>query len=141
MPSLTIAIPQDGPFVQIMVSVSGARGQALKAAGLPIPPPVVGRGLLDTGASVSAIDRRATQQLGLAATGHTLIHTPSTGTQPHPVAQFDVSFAISMDNQQIHILPTSFLVIESDFAAQGFLALLGGDLLDHGIFFTMDRHA
>lgn len=134
MPSLTIAIPQDGPLVQMMIGVSPARVSALRAAGAPVPPHISGRGLLDTGASISAIDRRVAQQLGLTATGYTLIHTPSTGAQPHLVAQFDASFSIVMDSQQIHALPTSFLVIESDFSTQGFSALLGRDVLAHGLF-------
>jgi hypothetical protein len=134
MPSLTIAIPQDGPLVQMMNGVSSARTIALRAASAPIPPLVPGRGLVDTGASVSAIDRRVAQQLGLAAIGSTLIHTPSTAAQPHLAVLFDVSFAILMDYQLMHLLPVSFLVIESDFSAQGFLALIGRDVLDHGTF-------
>lgn len=61
MPSLTIAIPQDGPLVAMMIGVSAARAQALRTAGVAVPPLVTGRGLLDTGASVSAIDVRAAQ--------------------------------------------------------------------------------
>lgn len=134
MPSLTITIPQDGPLVQMMIGVSLARSLALRAAGAPVPQHVSGRGLLDTGASISAIDRRVAQQLGLAATGYTFIHTPSTGVQPHLAALFDVSFSIVMDKQQVHPLPTSFLVIESDFATQGFSALIGRDVLGRALF-------
>ena len=139
MPSLTIAIPQDGPVVQMVIGVSTARGQALHAAGIPTAPLVSGRGLLDTDASVSAIDLRVAQQLGLSPTGYTLIHTPSTGAQPHMAAQFDISLAIMMDNQQIHLLPTSFLVIESDFSSQGICALIGRDVLAHGLFLYNGR--
>lgn len=45
MPSLTIAIPQDGPLVQMMVGVSPARASALRAVGGPVPSHVSGRGL------------------------------------------------------------------------------------------------
>ena len=134
MPSLTITIPQDGPLVQMTIGVSPPRSSALRAAGAPVPQHVSGRGLLDTGASISAIERRVAQQLGLVATGYTLIHTPSTGMQPHLAARFDLSFSIVMDNQQVHALPTSLLVIESDFSSQGFAALIGRDVLRHALF-------
>ncbi|HET6883282.1 MAG TPA: aspartyl protease family protein [Pirellulales bacterium] len=133
MPSLTIAIPQDGPLVNIAIGTSSARMQALRAAGASVPTPASCRGLVDTGASVSAIDRQIAQQLGLAPTGFTLIHTPSTGVQPHVAAQFDISLAIMMDNQHLHMLPVSFLVIESDLSTQGFGALIGRDVLALGL--------
>lgn len=92
MPSLTIAIPQDGPFVQIMIGVSSARSLALRVGGAMIPPLVSGRGLVDTGASISAIDRRVAQQLGLGATSYTLIHTPSTEKLVRKSLQIDPDF-------------------------------------------------
>jgi hypothetical protein len=102
---------------------------ALKIAGLPFASPSVILGLIDTGASNSALDRHIITLLGLQCRGIVSIHTPSTGSGYEVRNQFDVCFILGeTENPPLSItLP----VVESDFASQGFYALIGRDVLDH----------
>lgn len=61
--------PLRGPLLNAGVGVSEGREAALKAAGLPVPPIVVFRALVDTGASCTAIDPDILAPLGLSSTG------------------------------------------------------------------------
>ena len=54
-----------GPLVKGVWSVPGALASRLIAAGRPVPPPVVGRLLVDTGATVTSISLDVSTQLGL----------------------------------------------------------------------------
>jgi len=58
-----------GPQLQLYVGVSHARGQALLQGGQTIPQLRLIRGLVDTGASTTAIDPSVIQGLGLSPTG------------------------------------------------------------------------
>ena len=71
---------------------------ALLAANLPVPNPVQIRGLLDTGASGTAIDPSVLTALGLTPTGTTLVNTPTTGATPQVAEQYDVGFVIPGPN-------------------------------------------
>jgi hypothetical protein len=58
-----------GPRCDLYLAVSVPRENALKAAGLPIPAPILVKGLVDTGASVSGVDPETIEKFGLVATG------------------------------------------------------------------------
>jgi hypothetical protein len=107
----------------------------MQAAGISVPQPQVIQGLIDTGASCTCIDTSIIAKLGLQATGTTLIHTPSTGTTPHKVSQFDVAFFMFMDNQQWQLMHAVLPIIGSDFSAQNHHCLVGRDILARGAFF------
>lgn len=117
----------DGPIVQLVVGVSMPRMVALQAAQLPTPQPRQIFGLIDTGASCTAIDSPIIRSLGINPTGTTQILTPSTGGVPHQCDQYDVGIAIVM--QQLHFMRVTLAVIESDLSNQPIDALIGRDLL------------
>jgi len=106
----------------------------LRAAGQPIPPPVVGRGLIDTGASSTAIDPSVIQSLGLLPRGTINILTPSTGAVPHVCNQYDISLIILMTPPQFHVASLTIPVVESQLLNQGIHALIGRDVLSNGMF-------
>jgi predicted aspartyl protease len=85
--------------------------------------------LIDTGASMTAIDSQIIQALSLPQSGSVQIHTPSTGSTPHTCKQYDVAIALSLSNQQIWWLATSLAVTESNLSSQGIDGLLGCDVL------------
>jgi hypothetical protein len=114
------------------VGVSKPREDALTKAGQPVPPPVVARLLIDTGASGTVIDPAIVNQLNLSPTGLMTIHTPSTGVTPHQINQYDVSLVI------LHqILTRTFFALpigECSLKSQGIDGLLGRDILTHCLF-------
>lgn len=55
----------NGPTVQVTVTVSQDIAAQLTQAGHPVPTPVAGTALIDTGASSTCIDDAIAQQLGL----------------------------------------------------------------------------
>lgn len=118
--------------------LSAPRSLALQLVGQVIPQPVVARLVVDTGASLTAIDCAIIQQLNLTSTGSTLIHTPSTQGQPHAANQYDVGLTIYGATMNDIVYTTAALpVIDGNFRAQGIDGLLGRDVLATGRLFYL----
>ncbi len=117
-----------GPMIDVKVMQSSQRVAALKQANLPYVHPVTILGLLDTGAGCSALDRGVIRTLGLNPTGMIKIHTPSTGTNYEERNLYDASLVIGEGYPKP--LAVTLPILESDFASEGFLALIGRDILD-----------
>lgn len=134
MPSLSLQITPYGPVVDLMVGVSSPRYEAMKKAGLPDPPLIKARMLVDTGASQTNVCTSIIQQLGISPTGQVMMHTPSTGTTPVAMDQYDVNFYINLPHasalqNSMHVVPT-IPVTSSNFSAQGIDGLIGRDILE-----------
>jgi hypothetical protein len=123
MPFVTLPVSRDGAMIDLSVALSTPRIEAMKKAGRPFPSPMTIRGLIDTGASLSAVDPRVIQGLGLAPTGSTLIHSASSGATPHPCNLYDVCLAFL--KPQITYISVAMPVFECDLASLGFDALIG----------------
>ena len=122
------------PIVNIFVGVSGARNQALVAAGQTVPPVQTVRALVDTGASGTRIDPMVFAALQLQPTGMTPMLTPSTGNTPVDTETYDVGIvipgAVTAGVQDPPLVMPNIPVSASHlFAAQGFHVLLGRDIL------------
>jgi hypothetical protein len=111
---------------------STGRGEALKRFGLPYSSPQTVTGLIDTGASCSAIDILLANGLGLERRGVTNVHTPSTGDRLESRNLYDACFVLGEGHSKALHLTLS--VIESEFASQGFFVLIGRDVLEHCVF-------
>jgi hypothetical protein len=133
MPILSFQIDQAGPIINAAIGVSAPRIMALQKAGLAVPPPVIVRALLDTGASCTCIDSAVIAKLGILPSGIVQVHTPSTGGTPRSCNQFDVSLFVLMDGNQVHVPSSVIPVIESDLSQQGIQALIGRDVLNQGV--------
>lgn len=128
MPVLTGRIdPHDGPIIEVKLLQSPRRVAALRRDGLGFSAPVEVAAPLDTGASCSAADRSIIQRLGLSQHGTANIHTPSTGGAYQARGLFDASIVIGA--QLAVPLEVTVELIESDFTTQGFLDLIGRDVL------------
>src|SRR5262249_19421286 len=79
MPSLTAPLVAEGALVPVLIGVSAASVQALRAGLHPIPQPVAVNALLDTGAEITGIDTSIVQQLGLPSSGPILANLPAHG--------------------------------------------------------------
>jgi len=112
------------------VGVSQARRAALTTAGWAVPDFIQTRAMIDTGASCTCVDASILQQLGIPPTGSVAVRTPSTGTIPHMVNQYDIGFFVLFDNPPKSLYAAQTLaVVESTLAPQGFQALIGRDIL------------
>lgn|SRR5579871_1313808 len=116
-----------GPLLPVAISVHPILAQQLQAQGTALPAPVGGFGLIDTGASVIAVDQSVVQQLGIPPIGIVNVGGVS-GVQQQ--AQFPASFSFPGTG-----LPTiSFnFVIGANLAGQQppIIALIGRDVLRH----------
>jgi hypothetical protein len=127
MPTLTGSIGPWGPTINVKVMQSNQRVRALKQAGLPFSSPCVVVGLIDTGASLSALDASIIASLGLAPRNVVSIHTPSTGAAYEKRLTFDA--LVVLGETPGKPLSKTLNVISCELASQGFMALIGRDLL------------
>ena len=129
MPHLTLQVsPQGrGPLIDVQIGVSAPRRLALTAAKQPVPAPIIVRALIDTGASLSAIDPFHLSALGVAPSGNAAVQTPSTGDTPHNCNTFDV--AVLLPHQGIVRTWDPVAVIGVPLRQQGIDMLFGRDLL------------
>jgi hypothetical protein len=120
-------LTERGPMIDVKIMLTAQHVEALKRAGKPYAAPMTIRGLVDTGASSSCVDRNIVVGLGLAARGVVAIHTPSSGDAYEERLQYDACLVLGEGQGDALVL--TLPVIESDFASQGFLALIGRDVL------------
>lgn len=140
MPHLTLPLsPQGGCRVQVGVGITEARVKALAAKGESPPAVQVVTALIDTGASISAIDFSIVKALGLTPRGVTPVHTPSTGPKPVSTFLYDVTVFL-YDAQTQYLVDRAIPVIGSQLKVQGFEVLLGRDILQD-CFFMYDGRA
>jgi hypothetical protein len=132
VPKLSGTIGWWGPMTEIKVMLTPQRVEALKKQNIPFALPQVVAGLIDTGASCSAIDVVLANTLGLERRGVTNVHTPTTRGKAAAVNQYDACFVIG--EGQSPALHLTLSVIECEFASQGFLVLVGRDVLEHCVF-------
>ena len=112
-----------GPALQVEIAVPSALATALQRAQLAIPTPHVGLALIDTGASITAVDQAVLRGLGLNPTGVTQVVTPG-GQVQQPMYACDISFP----GTPIPTLPFN-VVIGSSLAPLGYSGLIGRDVL------------
>lgn len=133
MPHLSGQITPWGPLINAVIAVSGPRSAALADAGQTVPPVVVARLVVDTGASLTAVDATILTQLGLTPSGQVDIHTPSTQGVAHKANQYDISLTLfGATNAALVYTVAALPVIDGNFKAQGIDGLLGRDVLMHG---------
>ena len=136
MPHFTLGFSVQGAVVDAAVLVSSAKQQALTDAGQPIPVPQKIRGLIDTGASMSAVDPSVLSALGLSPTGEAEIHTPSTAGVPVKADTYDVKIAIFSGRPgDLHFISETVEVTSTQLKVQGFEVLIGRDILKSCILY------
>jgi hypothetical protein len=130
MPAITLTIEAGGPIINAMVGVSQPRHQALVAAGQTPPNGIMGRFLIDTGASNTCVDPELIAPLALPQIGIVAISTPSTDGNHHFCEQFDACFFIpgAVTNGVGHYIP-AIPLMATHLRSQGFDGLIGRDIL------------
>lgn len=119
-----------GPCLPVQVEVPPALAAQLQQTGQAVPAPVAGFALIDTGASVSAVDAAVVQQLGVQQIGTVLV---GTAGGPQQQATFPARFTFpgtTLPAIDFGALLGSNLAGQIVAIHQGpLIALLGRDLL------------
>jgi len=71
----------DGPIIQVQVEIPPVLAESLQKASTPIPNPVEGFAVIDTGASITAIDDTIFTQLGINPNGIAMVGTAGGSRQ------------------------------------------------------------
>jgi len=117
-----------GPQLDVEVHVPDALASILTQQGKPIPKPVAGKALIDTGASITAVDGSIIQSLGVQPVGVATVHTPSGSAQQN---QYPVKFMFPGSGLPPLIASQA---IGSVLQSQGIVALIGRDSLSSVVF-------
>jgi hypothetical protein len=99
--------------------------------------PMIVSAMLDTGASCSAVDPEVINRLDLQWTGEVDVSTISTGVASERRDQYEAMIALHMDSSQAfspsYTIP-AMPVVAAPLAHEGFLVLIGRDILSRGPF-------
>jgi predicted aspartyl protease len=125
----SVALATKGPWVQVTLGLAQVMAAQLLQQGKSVPQPISGVGLIDTGASHTCIDDAAALRLGLPVTNVVTVASAS-----HAATRQNVYPA------QIEIVGLPFPIaatnaIGAALAVQGFLVLIGRDVLHHCTLF------
>jgi len=123
-----IGLMVEGPQLDVEVHIPKPLEELFIKQGKSIPKPAVGRALIDTGASICAVDDSVITSLGVQPVGVADVRTPTGSAQQN---QYPVTFIFPGTN-----LPTLNIqaAIGSALSSQGFIALIGRDALGSVVF-------
>lgn len=130
------ALASSGPIMQVEVHVPLVLAESLQKAASPIPAPVQGWALIDTGASISAVDSSVVSQLGINENGRAVVGTAG-GRQEQftypPRLSFPGTLLPPIDHPKVLGCDLSGHVL---FGVQNLriIALIGRDMLRSAIF-------
>lgn len=121
------ALALQGPLIAVEIAVPAALAKYLVDHNEPIPSPMTGIAVIDTGASITCIDREVIAKLNVPAVGYTDVFTPSGSERQntHP-AKF------SFPGTKLPEINFS-AVLASKLKEQKIIALIGRDVLSHFI--------
>ena len=111
-----------GPMVGVQIEIPQALSQQLAGAGKPVPQPVTGMALIDTGATMSAVDASVVAALGVNPVG-----VVPVGTAGGPAAQ--PVYPIRLQLQGVGLVLDFSRVTGAPLKSMNLVALLGRDVL------------
>jgi hypothetical protein len=114
----------DGPLIEVTFWLVAAARQALAGQQLAVPAAVQASALIDTGASGSCVQQGLLGPLGLHPVGSMPVNTPTSQNVICPL----YAVQLSMPNAFIDVT-----VIEAPLQGQNIQALIGRDILRHGV--------
>lgn len=118
----------EGPIIQVEISPPQILINDYAARNLPIPQPIVGSALIDTGATRTAIDKTIATQLRLNPINVITSHTPSGAVDFN-------QYAINLKFPALGFSPgLEFAEVAGlNIIDQGIIALIGRDILAQGL--------
>lgn len=111
-----------GPLMQVEVAVTDTLAQYLTSNSMEVPAAITGMGLIDTGASMTAIDSSVISRLNINPIGTANVFTPQGSTQQglYPIKLAFIGTPIIINFSS---------VLGSELLDQGIIALIGRDVL------------
>ena len=133
MPHLTFTADTDGLAIPVLVGLRRSRVQVLRAAGQPVPSPVLLRGLIDTGADTTSVSDAAIQPLGLLPVGSMMVQTAGGMAV---VSRFAVSLTIPAPpgGPSQDLVRHNLQILGMAGTPLGFDVLIGLDMLAECLF-------
>lgn len=130
MPILSGFLQPEGALVEILLGWSAAGAQKQRAALRPVPPPLQGRALLDTGAEITCVDGVLIQQLGLPFGGTVAANLPAHGGVTF-AALHHASLTVlhPSGNSPDNLVVLNLTVLDIAVSSLGYQALIGRDVL------------
>lgn len=125
----SIAMMQSGPTAQVIIGIAQTFADQFLQQGVPLPTPISGNALIDTGASTTCIDAGAAQAMGLP-----VIDVVQMTSASHAATDSNV-YPIQMQVVGSPIRAEITNAIGANLAPQGLLALIGRDFLQHCTLF------
>jgi predicted aspartyl protease len=113
----------EGPKVAIEIAVPTVLAEFLARNGMAVPPARSGFALIDTGASITAVDEQVVASLGIQPIGRMKLSTPSQSRSAW-------LYAARLTCSGVAIPPLEVLdIVGCTLQPQGFIALLGRNFL------------
>ncbi len=125
----SIVLQRQGPYVQVTISIAQSIAEQLLQQGLSLPSPMSGVALIDTGASSTCIDSDIAQQMQLP-----VVNVVNVASASHASSQQNV-YPIQIEVVGLPISIETPNAIGAALKAQGLIALIGRDVLQHCILF------
>jgi hypothetical protein len=118
----------EGPRVAVEIAAPTVLVEFLMRCGLPVPPVRHGYALIDTGASITAVDEEVVASLGIQPIGQMKLSTPSQSRSASLyAARLICSVAATPVREMLDIVGCTL-------QPQGFIALLGRNFLRSSVF-------
>jgi predicted aspartyl protease len=136
-PGQAVSVPprqvliERGPLIQVVVSLAQIIAAELTRQGTPMPQPVPGLALVDTGAFATCIDEQVANDLGLPVVDVVNVATASQGSVQANVYPIRIEILGASDVISVELLRA----LGAPLAAQGLLLLIGRDVLQHCTLF------
>ena len=124
-----LVLLRQGPCVQVTVGLGQSIAKELLRQGKPLPKPVSGIALIDTGATSTCIDDAAARQLQLP-----VVNVVNVASASHPSTEQNV-YPIQIEVIGLPISIEAPNAIGAALASQELLALIGRDVLQYCALF------
>jgi len=125
----SVALKQRGPVVQMAVTLADPVASELVKQGKPVPAPIAGWGLIDTGAGSTCIDEAAAKKLNLP-----IVNVVTLASASHASTKANV-YPVKFQIEGLPVAVNVPAAIGAPLAVQGLLALIGRDVLQHCTLF------
>lgn len=139
MPHFLLSHGPLGPIIDLYVGVSAPRLVAIQQAGQTAPTPILAKGLVDTGASHTAVDVSIIDGFGLSAKRLASVITPTTGAKPVKCHTYDVAIYVPIGSTAPWA-KVAHEVTRAELKHQGFEVLIGRDILAESVLIYDGKH-